>query len=166
LDKILFIQTGGTIDKDYPRSEKGWAFEISEPAAENILMKLNPSFEYEVISAMKKDSLEITLIDRQKLLKLIQKRKENKIIITHGSDTLIETGLYLEENIESKLIILTGSMRPAKFSNTDAEINLGLSMGALNVLKNGVHIAMSGLVLPANQTGRDKNTGKFIKLGI
>ena len=56
---ITFIQTGGTIDKDYPKTTKGWAFEIDEPAVNRILKKLNPSFEFEVLSAFKKDSLQI-----------------------------------------------------------------------------------------------------------
>lgn len=66
--KITFIQTGGTIDKDYPKTTKGYAFEIAEPAVKRILEKLNPSFEYEIISVLKKDSLDITNQDRQKIL--------------------------------------------------------------------------------------------------
>ncbi len=59
--KILFIQTGGTIDKDYPKTTKGYAFEISEPAIKRILEKVNPYFEYEILSILKKDSLDTPL---------------------------------------------------------------------------------------------------------
>ncbi|MFT5383535.1 MAG: L-asparaginase, partial [Saprospiraceae bacterium] len=66
--KILFIQTGGTIDKDYPHTTKGWAFEFGEPATRRILEKLNPSFEFEIITAFQKDSLEVNNEDRQMLV--------------------------------------------------------------------------------------------------
>ena len=70
--KITFIQTGGTIDKDYPKSIKGWAFEIDEPAVRRILEKLNPSFDFEILTAFKKDSLLIDKEDRDHLLRMIQ----------------------------------------------------------------------------------------------
>ena len=79
---ICFIQTGGTIDKDYPHTTKGWAFEFGEPATNRILEKLDPSFTYEVVTAFQKDSLEISDHDRQKLTDLIKLQKSDKIIIT------------------------------------------------------------------------------------
>ena len=69
--KIIFIQTGGTIDKDYPHTTKGWAFEFGKPATTRVLEKLNPSFEYEILTAFQKDSLEITDEDRKKLADLV-----------------------------------------------------------------------------------------------
>ena len=81
---LLFIQTGGTIDKDYPKSTKGWAFEISEPAVERILKKLNPSFKYTIKSVLKKDSLEITDQDRLLLYNECKAANENKILFLLG----------------------------------------------------------------------------------
>ncbi|NNF32532.1 MAG: asparaginase, partial [Saprospiraceae bacterium] len=95
--KITFIQTGGTIDKDYPRATGGWAFEIGEPAAHRIMSTLQPSFEYEVITICQKDSLEITDEDRELMFRLIRDHKGKKYIITHGTDTLIETAQFLGE---------------------------------------------------------------------
>lgn len=95
--KILFIQTGGTIDKDYPRTQKGYAFEIYEPAVVRILEKLNPTFEYQIISAFRKDSQEIIESDRQLLLEICQNSQENQIIITHGTDTMIETAIFFRK---------------------------------------------------------------------
>ena len=125
---ITFIQTGGTIDKDYPHSSNGWAFEIHEPALERVLEKLNPSFEYNVISAFKKDSLEITEADLQHLKKMIEKTNSEKLIITHGTDTLSNTAHYLANHNLGKTIVLTGAMRPQKFVDTDADVNLGLAI--------------------------------------
>ena len=74
--KLVFIQTGGTIDKDYPNKTKGWAFEYGEPATNRILEKINPSFEFEVITVCQKDSLEITDQDRQNLVNLKRGQKQ------------------------------------------------------------------------------------------
>jgi L-asparaginase len=77
--KILFIQTGGTIDKDYPRSKGGYAFEFGEePAAQRLIDRLNPSFYYKVTTAFKKDSLEVTDLDRQLLATVIENSSEGK----------------------------------------------------------------------------------------
>ena len=78
--KILFIQTGGTIDKDYPRSKGGYAFEFGEPATKRLLERLSPSFEYDVVTAFQKDSLEVVDADREVLAKLIEGRSEGKIL--------------------------------------------------------------------------------------
>jgi L-asparaginase len=135
--KITFIQTGGTIDKDYPRATGGYAFEISEPAVQRVLEKLNPAFDFEIITALKKDSLEITAQDRQKLVDLCSGLGNNKIIITHGTDTMIETAEKLKE-VKDKTIVITGAMRPERFSDSDAPINIGVAVGAVNVLEKGV----------------------------
>ncbi len=160
---ITFIQTGGTIDKDYPHSSNGWAFEIHEPALERVLEKLNPSFEYNVISAFKKDSLEITEADLQHLKKMIEKTNSEKLIITHGTDTLSNTAYYLANHNLGKTIVLTGAMRPQKFVDTDADVNLGLAIATVQTMSNGVFVCMHGLVLSYDQIDRDKKTGKYIK---
>ncbi len=158
--KITFIQTGGTIDKDYPRTSGGWAFEIAEPAVGRILEKLNPSFDYEVCSVLRKDSLEITDEDRQQLYAFCEQLENDKIIITHGTDTMVETAKYLS-TIKNKTIILTGAMRPERFSNSDAPITVGTAIGAINILEVGVYLAMHGTVLAFDQVGRDLETGRF-----
>jgi len=117
--KITFIQTGGTIDKDYPKGIEGYAFEISEPAVKRILKNLNPTFEYEVLSICKKDSMDITEEDREIIYRACKEQENDKIIITHGTDTIIETAIKLSD-INDKVIILTGSMKPEKFSDSDA----------------------------------------------
>ncbi len=153
--KLIFIQTGGTIDKDYPHTTRGWAFEFGEPASKRILEKLNPSFEYEIIKFCQKDSLEITNQDRSNLADFIDKYDGDKFIITHGTDS------FLSARIKNKLIIITGSMLPERFSNSEASINLGSAMAAANILEQGVYIAMHGIVKPALSIQRNLKTGKF-----
>lgn len=159
--KILFIQTGGTIDKDYPKSSGGYAFEFGEPACQRILDRLNPSFEYEIITAFQKDSLEITREDRLALVEMIRQRPEPKIIITHGTDTLIESALFLANKFPDKCIVFTGAMRPERFSNSDAPINLGMALACVQQHMDGIYICMHGKVKLASQIKRDPNSGLF-----
>lgn len=159
--ELVFIQTGGTIDKDYPHISKGWAFEFGEPATKRMLAKLNPSFDYEIVTAFQKDSLEISDNDRNLLVNLIQNRNENKFIITHGTDTIIETASYLAKHIKNKLIILTGAMRPERFSNSEAPINIGSAIAVANLKNQGVYVTMHGVVKEYHEMKRHQETGKF-----
>ena len=160
--KIVFIQTGGTIDKDYPKIKKGYAFEIAEPAVKRILQKANPNFDFEIISVLKKDSLDIREEDREKIYAACQNASSDKIIITHGTDTMIETAKKLSV-IKNKTIILTGAMKPEKFSDSDASFSVGTAIGAINVLSNGVYIAMNGRIYPWNKVERNLETGQFVE---
>ena len=157
--QIAFIQTGGTIDKDYPKVTKGWAFEIAEPAFNRILEKLNPSFTYQPYEVFKKDSQEITSEDRAKLKALCESIPEDKIIITHGTDTMAETARSLSGI--NKTIIITGAMKPERFSNSDAPINLGAAIAACQTLNKGSYLVMHGMVIPHEQVERDLQTGKY-----
>jgi L-asparaginase len=161
--QILFIQTGGTIDKDYPKTVKGYGFEITKPAVESILKKLPIAFKYKITSFLKKDSQEITEEDRSNLLKFCTRVKEDKIIITHGTDTMIQTAKYLS-TIKNKTIILTGAMLPEKFKDSDAGFNLGIALGAIEYLGRGVYVAMNGRVYRNNKVKRESKTGHFIQI--
>ena len=120
-----------------PKIKKGYAFEIAEPAVKKILQKVNPNFDFEIIPLLKKDSLDITEEDRKKIHEACQKADSDKIVATHGTDTIIETAKKLSD-IKNKVIVLTGAMRPEKSSYSDASFNVGTAIGAINILKNGV----------------------------
>ena len=160
--RLLFIQTGGTIDKDYPKKTDGWAFEIKDPAVKRILKKINPSFKYDIITATQKDSLEINEIDRKLIFEMCDTAKESKIIITHGTDSIIQTAKFLSK-IKNKTIILTGSMRPERFTNSDASVNIGLAIGGVQSLPYGVYIALNGLLIPQDKISRNMETGQYEK---
>jgi L-asparaginase len=159
--KLVFIQTGGTIDKDYPNKTKGWAFEFGEPATNRILKKLNPSFQFEVITAFQKDSLEITDQDRQVLVNLVHSKNNNKFIITHGTDTMIETAKYLTSRVGNACVVITGAMLPERFSNSDAPINLGFAIATVQLFEKGIFIAMNGIVKAHTVLRRNLETGQF-----
>jgi len=148
--KITFIQTGGSIDKDYPRIKKSYSFEISEPAVKRVLEKINPNFTYDILELLKKDGLDITKNDRKNILKKCNEIKNDKIIITHGTDTMIDTAKVLSK-IKNKTLILTGSVKPEKFSDSDAPINIGLAIAAVQILPNGIYIAMNGRIYEWNK---------------
>lgn len=161
--KILFIQTGGTIDKDYPRLTKGYAFEITTPAIQRILEVNQPGFDFEILPLLQKDSLDLTDGDRDKILEACLHTNIDKIVITHGTDTMIDTAQRLAV-IKNKVIILTGSMRPERFSDSDAEFNVGVAIGAVNAVNNGIYIAMNGRIYTYNKVKRDMNTGQFVEM--
>jgi len=160
--KILFIQTGGTIDKDYPRLTRGYNFEITVPAVQRVIDNINPGFEFEILPLFQKDSLDLTSADREKIRDVCLNADIEKIIITHGTDTMIETAGMLA-GIRGKIIILTGAMRPERFTNSDASFNLGVAIGALNIAGEGVYIAMNGRIFPHDKVKRDLSTGQFVE---
>ena len=158
--KFLCIQTGGTIDKDYPKNKNGWAFEIGSPAIKHILNKTPTDHSYEIMELFKKDSQEINQNDRQELIDCCQQTNYSRIIITHGTDTLLETAKSLSE-INNKTIILTGSFLPSKFKDSDAEFNIGMAISGIQTLPKGVFICINGLIASFTLFTRNLNTGKY-----
>jgi len=162
--KILFMQTGGSIDKDYPTGEDndGYSFVITSPAFERILGHVKPSFDYEAQTVLQKDSLDINDEEREKILQACRDSLIDKIVITHGTDTMLKTAQLLSQ-VNDKTIVLTGAMTPELFKQTDADFNLGTAIGGVSVLKPGIYIAMNGLVLPWAKVTFDKETKRFIE---
>ena len=183
---ILWIISGGTIDKDYPKTTNGQGFEISnEPAFDRILKErlsspVQPplSFEYDTLTVCRKDSLEITNDDRNELIRLIDGRltlemKMNTkafdgVIITHGTDTMGETAKYIANSppqyIPFPPIVITGAMRPERFSNSDADFNLGMAVATIQLSKNGfIGLCMNGIIIPYDEYDRDLTTGQFLR---
>ena len=163
---LSLLGTGGTIDKDYPRAAMGYAFEIDEPAAERVLTALPLSFTFDTTSVLKKDSQEITDGDRTRLAKALRKTAPNRVIITHGTDTLIETARYLVQSgsVGDKVVALTGAKKPEAFKDSDAAFNIGVAVGATATLPPGsVVVCMSGRVIDAMKCTRDAVTGYFVE---
>jgi L-asparaginase len=158
---ILFIQTGGTIDKEYEEGAKAYNFIITNPAVERILAQVSPTFKYRIISMTRKDSMDLTDEDRKAIVAACEEASENRIVITHGTDTMAATGRALSV-ITDKVIVLTGALRPERFYNSDAAFNIGTAVGALQTLSNGIYVAMSGRVLPWDQYTKHPKTGQFM----
>jgi len=161
--KILFIQTGGTIDKAYPKSNLGYAFEIDDPASEKVLKRAQVNIDYKTFSLFRKDSTEITSEDRLKLKNFIKDTSYDRIVITHGSDTLIETAQFLE-NLSNKTIVLTAAFLPETFKDSDADFNLGMAVAAVQGLEEGVYITMNGQIFDPQHCIKNEENGKFENL--
>ena len=159
--KISIIATGGTIDKDYPKSIKGYAFEFGEPAIKRLHEQWKPNIEFEILCPFQKDSLELDDSDRRSIAQLINESSNTNFIITHGTDTMIETGGFLAPILSHKKIIITGAMRPQRFSNSDAPYNLGGAVAALQVIEKGTYIFIQGVLKKWNEIKRDIETGRF-----
>ena len=156
---ILIIQTGGTIDKIYPKSINGWGFEIGNAAVHQILSNKSLSINYRTISACKKDSTKLNENDRNNILNICQKSKEDQIIITHGTDTILDTAKFLSV-IKNKTIVLTGSFLPHVFKNSDAEFNVGMAISAVQTLNKGIYVSLNGIIASHHELQRD-DSGKY-----
>jgi L-asparaginase len=156
--KIKFYATGGTIDKVYfdAKSE----YQVGAPQVEEILKDSNVAFDYEVESILQKDSLEMTDEDRRKIREIIEKESCDKIIITHGTDTMVETAKALM-GIPNKTIVFTGAMEPARSRYTDATFNVGCAIGAVQTLPTGVYIAMNGCIYEADKVTKNYEAKRF-----
>jgi L-asparaginase len=161
--ELKILTTGGTIDKDYASGKGIYNFEISSPAIEAILNRADPNFDYEIESILKKDSLDMDEQDRQKIFEACQNEKTNKIIITHGTDTMVETAKKIS-SIKNKAIVLVGASKPTKFHDSDAHFNVGTAIGALNLIKEGVYVAMNGRIYPWNNVAKNAKDGVFQQL--
>ncbi|MAZ79461.1 MAG: asparaginase [Gammaproteobacteria bacterium] len=155
---IAILTTGGTFDKIY--FDANSEYSIGEPCISSILDEGNVMSDYRVQSILKKDSLDITHNEREIIKKSVIECEEERIIITHGTDTMVETAKFLED-IEEKTIVLTGAMQPARFKKTDAIFNSGFAYAAALSLENGIYIAMSGQIFNSNNVRKNIDLGKF-----
>jgi L-asparaginase len=159
--KICFITTGGSIDKTYSCYKS--KLEVGESIINQFLEDGLVDFPYSIEEVCKKDSLDMNDTDRLKIVDCIKKVNTSHIIITHGTDTMTLTGRFLSQCFRDKVIVLTGAFKPAHFRSTDAIMNVGIAIGAVQSLKHGVYIAMNGHVLPIQEIVKDNLKMKFIK---
>jgi len=158
ISKLLIITTGGTIDKIYFDDKSD--YQIGEPQISQILHAMNVAFDFEVTALMRKDSLHIGDQERQLIRATVAAADTRHILITHGTDTMVETGRVLA-NIPGKTIVLTGALNPARFRDSDAIFNIGCAVGAVQCLPPGVYIAMNGKVWLPGQVRKNRRENCF-----
>ncbi len=156
--KIKIITTGGTIDKIYfdEKSE----FQVGDPQITEVLKEANVTLDYEVTPLLRKDSLDMTDEDRQLIYEKIKSDEHRHFIVTHGTDTMILTAKVLKK-IPGKVIVLTGSMQPAKFRMTDAVFNIASAFAAVQILPDGVYIAMNGRIFNPDNVKKNDKQNRF-----
>jgi len=158
ISKLLIITTGGTIDKIYFDDKSD--YQVGEPQISQILHAMHVAFEFEVSALMRKDSLHITHDDRKLIRAAIAASGASHVLITHGTDTMVETAVELT-GLEGKTIVLTGALNPARFRDSDAIFNIGCAVGAVQCLPPGVYIAMNGKVWDPEHVRKNRRQNRF-----
>ena len=158
---IHIFTTGGSIDKTY--STELSDFVVGEPQAERLLREANVNLCFTVTKLTCKDSLALTDDDRARIVEAVRQSAAAHIVITHGTDTMPQTAQALAA-VKDKTIVITGAMQPAVFKTSDAAFNLGTAIAAAQLLPPGVYIAMSGLVLPAQQARKNHATRQYERI--
>jgi L-asparaginase len=157
----IFI-TGGTFDKEYNEITGQLYFKDSHLPE---MLELGRSrLNVEIRTLMMVDSLEMTDDDRNLVAEHCIKSREDKIVITHGTDTMSTTARVLAEKVSGKTIVLTGAMIPYKFGSSDGLFNLGSALAFVQTLPPGVYVAMNGRYFLAGNVRKNKQTGEFEEL--
>ena len=160
-DPIAVVTTGGTIDKLYFDSLS--EYQVGESVVRKLLSLGNVKYPFEIIEALRKDSLELTDADRDELYRCVAGLKTSRVVITHGTDTMAATAARLG-SIQGKTIVLTGALTPARFSESDAPFNLGMAFATAQTVAAGVFIVMNGEVFPADSVKKDRAAGRFVRI--
>jgi len=163
--KVNLITTGGTIEKIY--SEQTNTVENLVNQIDRHLHRLRlPDCEVRMVPLMNKDSLEMTDADRNAILGLVKQmlNEGSPIVITHGTDTMVETGLYLKRALpELKVpIVLTGAMTPLGFEGSDGLQNLTESLFAVRLLGPGIYVVMHNQAFPIDSVRKDREISRFV----
>jgi L-asparaginase len=156
---IAVVTTGGTIDKSYfdALSE----YQVGESVIGRLLAIARVTTPYRIIELLRKDSLELTDDDRAQLHATVAGLAEQRIVITHGTDTMTQSAAVLQA-IPDKTIVLTGALSPARFAESDAAFNLGMAFAAVQCLSAGVYITMNGCVFNAGHVRKDRDQARFV----
>ena len=157
---IKILTTGGTIG-GYEYAHEADIPKITEISIEDFLKVANVSVEYSIQTILKKDSRFITEKDRQLIIETIYNEEENKILITHGTYTMVETAIYIGRQGINKTIVLVGSFILGTLNETDAPSNLKFAIDSLMRLPVGVYIAMNEQVFDWNNVKKNSETNKF-----
>ena len=155
----IFI-TGGTFDKSYNHISGDLFFEKTH--IPEMLKRSKSRLKVEIKTLMMIDSLEMTEGDINKIIKECKNSKFKRIIITHGTDTMVNTASKIAKQIKDKTIVLTGAMIPYAFgSSSDGFFNLGSALSFVQTLKTGIYITMNGQYFNYNNVIKDKEKGYF-----
>jgi L-asparaginase len=160
---IRIFVTGGTFDKTYDEIRGQLAFGDTHLPE---MLKLGRSrVEVSIRTLMMIDSLEMTATDREVIVRNCTQCAESRIVITHGTDTMVETAAALARGLTGKTVVLTGAMIPYDFGSSDGLFNLGSALSFVQVLPPGVYIAMNGQHFAWDRVRKNRETGVFEPLG-
>jgi L-asparaginase len=156
---IRIFATGGTFDKEY-NELKGTLF-FNATHVRDMLDRGRCRLDVSVEVLLMVDSLDMTEADRGRIVQACRHCSEQRVVITHGTDTMVETAQALAANVPNKTVVLTGAMIPYAFGSSDGLFNLGSALSFVQALPPGVYIAMNGRVFPWNNVRKNTEIGVF-----
>jgi L-asparaginase len=156
---ITILTTGGTIDKVYFDAKSD--YEVGDPLIGEILQEANVNFDFDVHTLFQKDSLDLTDADRFVIVEAVRECADQHIVITHGTDTMVDTARAIEEAETGKTVVLVGALNPARFRSSDAIFNIGFAMAAVQARGPGVYIAMNGQVFSPGSVCKNRAANQF-----
>lgn len=161
--QIQIFITGGTFDKEY--NELNGDLYFRDTHLKEMLEQGRSQLNVNIRSLMMIDSLDMSESDRELIFTHCQKSPSNRIVITHGTDTMVKTASYLAKHIKDKTIVLTGAMIPIVFGSSDGLFNMGAAMAYVQTLETGIYIAMNGQYFHYDNVRKNKTKGLFETLG-
>ncbi len=156
---IRIFVTGGTFDKEY--DELSGELFFKESHLSEMLMLGRSHVNVDVRTIMMVDSQSITTEDRELIVYNCMKSKEDRILITHGTDTMVDTAELLAGKVKDKTVVLTGAMIPYTFGSSDGLFNLGSALAFVQILPPGVYVVMNGKCFEWDNVVKNKKTGIF-----
>ena len=157
--KIRIFVTGGTFDKEY--NELNGTLYFQDTHVYEMLKLGRCRLNIEVRTLMMIDSLDITESDRMIIVENCKSAPEERIVITHGTDTMVETAKFLAQHVPNKTIVITGAIIPYKYGSSDGLFNLGSSLAFIQTLPHGVYISMNGKCFDWDNVRKNKQIGEF-----
>ena len=157
--KIHILTTGGTIDKFY--FDRKDTFQVGEPQIGQLLREANVTVEYDIRALLHKDSLDLTDDDRALIVAAVREAPGERFLITHGTDTMLQTAQALQKAVTGKVMVLTGSMQPATSRTSDAFFNIGFAFCAAQQLPPGAYVAMNGRIFVPGAARKNVELGRF-----
>lgn len=158
--RIHIITTGGTIDKVYFDARS--AFAVGDPQISEIFNTASVTFEWTLETVLRKDSLDMTDEDRLLIYNAIRASDAERIIVTHGTDTMALTAQLVEnQGTGDKTVVFVGSLSPARLKGSDAEFNIGFAAAAVQILTPGTYVAMNGRVFSAAAVTKNLESNRF-----
>jgi L-asparaginase len=159
---IKILVTGGTFDKEY--NELSGQLFFKETHLNEMLSLGRSRLDLNITTLMMIDSLDMTDANRETIAQFCQSAAEEKIVVTHGTDTMVETARFLAATIQNKTIVLTGAMIPYKFGSSDGLFNLGSALAFVQTLPKGIYISMNGRYFLWNNVRKNRDNGEFEEL--
>lgn len=159
---IRIFVTGGTFDKEY--NELNGELYFKETHLHEMLKLGRCQLPVQIRTLMMIDSTEITEEDRSIIALSCKKSSEERIVVTHGTDTMVETAKVIAAEVKNKTVILTGAMIPYAFGSSDGLFNLGASLSFVQALPHGVYISMNGNIFNWDNVRKNRQLGIFEKI--